>query len=612
MDTNTRSFGSNFLAQGAYRKGVSKRPFLRKPLREEGGRWLKEGNDASEWVNLFYDLVVVAVLTVFSTGHEINRPAAIPIFLSFFSIINWIWSSQTHYDIRYQADDGWHTLAKGCQIMTFVFMGAAAGNWNPGLIFYGDTGTYSQANTSFTTVSVAFAVSRAFLAFQYVLSAWNGHRVGRKIQTHKIRISSLIISTIFSIIAAALPNNSKGKCVAKITLLYLGIGAELIAARLEFVFGSTTHERVELVGERHGAFTLIILGEGFISLTRAFNTALSEGSSNSVVYAQVFMSITIIYLLFGFLFTRFDPKEGINNARSAMWQILHFPLHFNLLLLLAALVNSVICFSLAGALTGTIDNFSSFTSSITNGTQITQSDQTFADTYLSTLHLQPSFEEEIQYLTELNNEDEPTDDFAIKSYQYLGQIMIQVFNSYEIEIEDSVYERYNELYEVNSTVIPDTEVLSERRSEAHSLLIEIIQEPSSATISGVLWLFPTAGIALILASLRSMLWYRYNGIAHYIVHLSWLLLGLILSLLGLLDIGNQNFEIKDGGLDQEFKNTNPMYHLVDARVPLVMVLVIYLIANYGTIFLLGIVHRIKGNVWSEEEEEEEETASNRV
>ena len=78
---------------------------LRAPLRDDNGPWVKPKYEATEWLSLFYgkspfslcaacilqcaslanekaDLVVVAVLTVFSTAHELSTPKAIPAFFS--------------------------------------------------------------------------------------------------------------------------------------------------------------------------------------------------------------------------------------------------------------------------------------------------------------------------------------------------------------------------------------------------------------------------------------------------------------------------------------------------------------------------------------------------
>lgn len=76
--------------------------------------------------------MVVAVLTDFSTNHELSDPEAISTFLSYFVILAWAWTSQVHYDIRFQAEDIFHRLAKVVQVMVLVYMGASSGKWNPG------------------------------------------------------------------------------------------------------------------------------------------------------------------------------------------------------------------------------------------------------------------------------------------------------------------------------------------------------------------------------------------------------------------------------------------------------------------------------------------------
>ncbi|WRT63427.1 uncharacterized protein IL334_000332 [Kwoniella shivajii] len=160
-------------------ENAKKMPFLRFPIEGQEGHWLAKKHEAPEWWDLFYDLAVVAVLTIFSTNHELNRPKAIPVFLSYYAIVCWVWTSQIHYDIRYQALDGWHKVAKAVQIMTFVYMGAASGDWNPGMIRIDEPylATQSQigasehrtANESFKTVLAAFIISRGFLACQYTV-----------------------------------------------------------------------------------------------------------------------------------------------------------------------------------------------------------------------------------------------------------------------------------------------------------------------------------------------------------------------------------------------------------------------------------------------------------
>lgn len=50
----------------------------------------------------------------------------------YFTILTWIWTSQVHYDARYEAEDVLHRLAKLFQIGLLVFIGAVSGGWSPG------------------------------------------------------------------------------------------------------------------------------------------------------------------------------------------------------------------------------------------------------------------------------------------------------------------------------------------------------------------------------------------------------------------------------------------------------------------------------------------------
>ena len=78
----------------------------------------------------YADLSVASVLSTFSSAHEIGTPSDIPTFVSYFTIIQWIWATQTYYDIRFQAEDVVHRVYKAAQICLFVYIGAASRRWD--------------------------------------------------------------------------------------------------------------------------------------------------------------------------------------------------------------------------------------------------------------------------------------------------------------------------------------------------------------------------------------------------------------------------------------------------------------------------------------------------
>jgi hypothetical protein len=55
------------------------------------------------------------------------------------------------------------------------------------------------------------------------------------------------------------------------------------------------------------------------------------------------VAILIVYMLWSFLCSRFDKNARVTDRNVKLWELLHFPLSFGLLLLLGAIVVSRPC-----------------------------------------------------------------------------------------------------------------------------------------------------------------------------------------------------------------------------------------------------------------------------
>ncbi|KAK4684398.1 hypothetical protein P7C73_g5782, partial [Tremellales sp. Uapishka_1] len=605
-DSSPAKKRTSIFYRGAYEKPLLKLPFYRPPTKVDKGPWLEEEHEATEWLSLFYDLVVVAVLSVFSTTHELNTPSEIGVYLSYFVVLSWVWVSQVQYDVRFQGEDVWHRIMKASQLMVFVYIGAASGNWNPDLIrqpeyvpdISDDLATlHAAADDSWTTVLLSFAISRVTLAAQYSLCAWYGKRAKRSVKPLWITVASLLVSFTLTIIAAFLPARSAGESTAKVVVFYLAIVVEITLLRIQVTTGKHVHMMTNRIANRYGAFTLIILGEGLVSIVRAFNRAISGLSeSNFATYGQVFLSrstnsllvtnranewrsaITIMIMLWCFLFARFDQDEEISAKRNLLWQGIHLPLHFGLLLFIAAMVNCILVISFGHGLLLVSQEFGQTVAAIdAGGSNLTVVSQNVRY-YLGRLELVPSYSDEITLINDLSQESVPTDDPSLLAYQYFGQILLQTSNSYGIELSEKSLNTLGTLYEINSTYTTNATLEGQRRDEASALLLEIIAEPLNLALSGTLWLFPTAGGVLILCAFRSMIWYHYIGIAHWVIHGTQIALGLAMALLGLLDIGKETVAVTKQGI---LTHSNLLYELINQKLPLVIVLVVYFAAYYG-------------------------------
>lgn len=159
----------------------------------------------------------------------------------------------------------------------------------------------------------------------------------------------------------------------------------------------------------------------------------------------------------------------------------------------------------------------------------------------------------------------------------------------------------------------------QRHDKAFDLLVKVMEGPLTTSFSGALWLFPAAvsqqppswtrlsdhkGGCLMLIALRNALWYRYDGIAHHIIHGGHVIMGVCLSALGFLDIGPKviHFLDDDGNANADI-SLNPMYNLLGVGLPLMVVFLVFLILYAGSIAVLWMLHRWQGHVWEYPAEE---------
>lgn len=99
-----------------------------------------------------------------------------------------------------------------------------------------------------------------------------------------------------------------------------------------------------------------------------------------------------------------------------------------------------------------------------------------------------------------------------------------------------------------------------------------------------------------------MLWMPYKGLAHWVIHGTQYIGGLVLALLGLLDIGGKVVDLlKVNNLE----GANPFYHLVGASWALGILAIVYVIIYAVPIAILEVLQKKRGDVMLEEEEDDE-------
>ncbi len=217
---------------------------------------------------------------------------------SYYVVIVSIWTTQLHYDMRYEADDAVHRLLKPLHLVLFVYIGAASGGWDLkrivlpqyGLMSSADAVEHDLASDSFLTVAIAVALHRALLVAQYIMVVVQGKKAGRPTASPALSAGGFTLTCLLAAIAAAIPARDMGLASAKIVFMYAGVLGDLGAILTQVVWGVQVPVRWHNVAERYGSLTLIILGQGFSKLTTVFQNSLTGlGQRDTTTYAQVFL-----------------------------------------------------------------------------------------------------------------------------------------------------------------------------------------------------------------------------------------------------------------------------------------------------------------------------------
>ncbi|KAI5450870.1 hypothetical protein NCC49_002611 [Naganishia albida] len=521
----------------------------------------------SPWVATFFDLIFVAILGTFSTTHELTNAAALLRFFTFFVLLWWSWLAQVTYDIRFETDDLLHRLFKLLQLCGLAYLGAAAGGWNikhlttPSNIFAENVGDNYTAHNSLVTVMSAYIFLRFLLAIQYAVLLFLSRHERRHRRDLVLPIVTNCISAGFFLAGVLINSNSVRLVSLKLSLLYIGVLIEVGGGLLTFLHGSFLRFNSEKAMERIGNLTLIIIGEGFIGILNKFNKTLLSFSRNNIgTYINAGCAITILFFLFEFGFTGFNPDSRHGRRRTTLWTLLQFPTHFCLLMYFAAIGNVNVASGVIAGIAYAQDAFLEPALGLTPGLNDTARVQEYflqdrsLAAQLATLNLFPTWREEIALLA---NASSNRIDVEIEAYKYFGDIiMTSAVQQYDIDIDEEAFFKSLELGSISSAAGAGTD----NADRALLLLLEIVGDLATDLFAGTFWLFPTAGGSLILLACADIA--RYNELRNRFwcaVYAIPILFGIALGLLGLLNAGQRRINLTATDVSDE---SSPLYQVL--------------------------------------------------
>ncbi|KAI1622824.1 hypothetical protein EDD37DRAFT_444194 [Exophiala viscosa] len=274
----------------------------------------------SSQIELFYDLFFVANLATVTINNEIVDVATFKAILGFFSLLWFTWLQTILYDVRFSSDSIFHQGHKAisCGIM-LAFVSCAA--------IY-DTSNIDLTHAGLKYMSFVLMTSRLALFLQYGIVFGQSRGYQQTVVPFLLTMGTYLI-TAAGFLGVALGVEHYPRCYLAWYAIcaFEAVFVIAISCRWRVVSFKRTH-----LVERLGDLTLIVIGEGILSMSR--RTYILFGAVDSpraATYGQIICTVFVAYMVYLLYFTHIE-HDKFGTIRQQIWTILHYPLHLAILL----------------------------------------------------------------------------------------------------------------------------------------------------------------------------------------------------------------------------------------------------------------------------------------
>jgi len=248
------------------------------------------------WLELFYDLIFVAAILVFSSAvshlHDDLRVAWV---VGVFVAVWWIWVSTTMFVNRFRVDDVGQRVLVLVQMFLVVLL---AGEAREGVVRDG------------VFLSLNYAALIGTVAVMY----WRLARTPGPLRSYAVHRSAYaFVSVAMFLVAAVLPDTSRQ------ILWVLGLLVTIVPAvvQSERLGGVAPIDEQHMV-ERMGAFTIIVCGEAFLKVA----IQVSSAPIAHIDFAALVFQFVLTFAIWSTYFQDM-PRAGIRRHRFPPWVALH-------------------------------------------------------------------------------------------------------------------------------------------------------------------------------------------------------------------------------------------------------------------------------------------------
>jgi low temperature requirement protein LtrA len=248
------------------------------------------------WIELFFDLVFVAAILVFSSAvshlHDVARIAWV---VAVFAAVWWVWLSTTMFTNRFRMTDVGHRLLVLAQmiLVALVAMEARAGVVDDEVLLL-----------------CTYAALVAIIAVMY----WRAARQRGPYAHFASRLAGLnALAAVCFVGAAPLPEG------VRIAGAAVGMAIMIVPAAVRSInLGDYPPIDESHLLERMGAFTIIVCGEAFVKVA----IAVSDSSVDGIDVVALVFQFILTFALWASYFEDI-PYAGIDQRRFGPWVTCH-------------------------------------------------------------------------------------------------------------------------------------------------------------------------------------------------------------------------------------------------------------------------------------------------
>lgn len=248
------------------------------------------------WLELFYDLVFVAAILVFSSAvshlHDAGRVAWV---VAVFSAVWWLWLSTTMFTNRFHMADVTHR----CLVLAQMILVALVA---------------MEARAGVADDEVVLLCTYAALVTTVALMYWRAARAHgpHALFARRLAVVHGIAAACFVVVA---PLPEAGRIVgAALGMLVMIVPAVRRSVRL----GAFPPIDEEHLVERLGAFTIIVCGEAFVKVA----IAVSDSTLDGIDVVALAFQFVLTFALWASYFEDI-PFAGIDQQRFSSWISFH-------------------------------------------------------------------------------------------------------------------------------------------------------------------------------------------------------------------------------------------------------------------------------------------------